>query len=104
MDWGLCKGRWWAFDIVGKEKVTQYCLVDRVEKKVIYTHALHTPTLNANLISVSAFDRAGLTTTFGGGYGVVCKVDRTAVLSGKGEKGMYVVDAVNDKPVNLIVM
>jgi hypothetical protein len=35
-----------------------------------YTCALHTPTLNANLISVSALDEASLIMTFGNGKGV----------------------------------
>jgi hypothetical protein len=34
--------------------------VDGKEKKITFTRALHTPTLNANLISISAFDKAGL--------------------------------------------
>jgi len=55
------------FEIVGEGKVTQRYMVDGKEKQITYTCALHTPTLNANLISVSAFDDAGLTITFGGG-------------------------------------
>jgi len=95
-----------SFDIIGQGKVVQQYLVDGKEKRVTYTHALHTPTLNANLISVSAFDRAGLTTTFGDGRGIIRKRDGTAVLTGRGEKGMYVVDTINgetpsvpDKPI-----
>ena len=84
------------FDIVGEGTVIQRYLVDGKEKKVTYTRALHTPTLNANLISVSAFDRAGLTTTFGHGRGVIRKDDGTAVLTGRGQKGMYVVEPIND--------
>jgi len=55
------------FEIVGEGKVTQRYMVDGKEKQITYTRALHIPTLNANLISVSAFDDAGLTITFGGG-------------------------------------
>ena len=51
------------FEIVGEGQVVQHYSVEGKEKKVTYTHALHTPTLNANLISVSAFDKASLTMT-----------------------------------------
>ncbi len=60
------------------------------EKEITYTLALHTPTLSANLITISAFDKAGLTTTFEGGCGVIRKKDGTVVLTGWGEKGMYI--------------
>jgi hypothetical protein len=43
----------------------------RNEKKITYTCAIHSLILNANLVSVSAFDRAGLTIIFEGGRGVV---------------------------------
>jgi len=59
------------FEIIGEGTVIKRYLVEGREKKLTYTHAIHTPTLNANLISVSAFDKAGLTVTFGGGRGVV---------------------------------
>jgi hypothetical protein len=49
------------FEIVGEGKVVQCYMVEGKEKKITYTRALHTPTLNANLISISAFDKAGLT-------------------------------------------
>jgi len=58
------------------------------------------PTLNANLISVSAFNKAGLTVTFGGGRGVIRKTDGTVVLTSQLKKGMYVVDPLaNISPV-----
>jgi len=44
--------------------------------------------LSANLISISAFDKVGLTMTFGGGRGIIRKKDGTIVLTGWGEKGM----------------
>lgn len=83
-----------AFEIVGEGRVTQRYMVDGKEKQVTYTRALHTPTLNANLISVSAFDEAGLTITFGGGRGVVRQADGSVILTGRKERGMYVVDTV----------
>ena len=53
-----------GFNIIGEGTVTKCYLVDGKEKKLSYTQAIHTPTLNMNLISVSAFNRAGLTVTF----------------------------------------
>jgi histone deacetylase 1/2 len=84
------------FDIIGEGTVVKSYLVDGKEKKLTYTRAIHTPTLNANLVSVSAFDNAGLTVTFGGRRGVVRKGDGTAVLSARLVKGMYVVDELTD--------
>jgi hypothetical protein len=90
------------FEIVGEGKVVQRYIVGGKEKAITYTRALHTPTLNANLISVSAFDKAGLTVTFGGGQGVIRKKDGTVVLTSRGEKGMYVVDTLeSEHPVAL---
>ncbi len=55
------------FDIIGEGSVTKHYLVDGKEKELTYTHVIHTPSLNANLILVSTFNRAGLMITFGGG-------------------------------------
>ena len=52
------------FEIVGEGNVTQCYQVNGKEHNITFTHALHTPTLNANLISVSSLDKAGLTTIF----------------------------------------
>ena len=72
-----------GFSIVGEGKVVQQYLVEGKEKKTTYTCTLHsTPTLNANLISISAFNKAGLNTTFGSGCGVICKRDGSVVLTG----------------------
>ncbi len=87
------------FDIVGEGTVIKSYLVDGKEKKLTYTRAIHTPTLNANLVSVSAFNNAGLTVSFKGGRGVVRKRDGTGILSARLVKGMYVVDELtNDLP------
>ena len=83
------------FEIIGEGTVIKHYLVDSKEKKLTYTHAIHTPTLNANLVSVSAFDKARLTVTFGGGCGVIQKRDGTTVLTARLVKGMYVVDELD---------
>jgi len=69
------------FKIVGEGTVVKHYLINGIEKKLTYTRAIHTSTLNANLISMSAFDKAGLTVTFGGGHGVVRNGDGGIVLT-----------------------
>jgi Reverse transcriptase (RNA-dependent DNA polymerase)/GAG-pre-integrase domain/gag-polypeptide of LTR copia-type len=85
------------FEIIGEGNVNQRYIVNGGERDVTYTRALHTPSLNANLVSVSALDKAGLTTTFGNGEGVVRKADGTTVLAGKEVNGMYLLEPVSSK-------
>ena len=89
------------FDIVGEGRVIQWYLVEGTEKTITFTCALHTPTLNANLISISALDKAGLITTFGGGQGIVRKQDGTVVLAGRAVKGMYIVNPLGEMKSNI---
>ena len=49
-----------------------------------------------NLVSVSVFDKAGLTITFEGGRAFIQKKDGTTVLSVRCERGMYVVNEATD--------
>jgi hypothetical protein len=84
------------FEIVGEGNIFQWYLIDGKEHKITYTHALHTPTLNANLVSISALDRAGLTTIFGGGKGITRKPDGTVVLAGKNINGMYILEMLTE--------
>ena len=87
-----------TFEIVGEGSVVQNYHVDGKERKITYTRALHTPTLNANLVSISALDKAGLTTVFGSGQGVTKKTDGTVVLTSRNVNGMYLLETVNDIP------
>jgi GAG-pre-integrase domain len=87
-----------GFGIVGEGTVVQKYRVDGKEKSVTYTKALHTPTLNTNLISVGVLDKAGLTVTFcqGKGAWVARKANGTTVLAGPNVDGMYLLDPVNE--------
>jgi hypothetical protein len=69
------------------------------ECKVTYTCALHTPSLNTNLISISAFNKAGLTTTFSNGQGTIRKADGMVVLAGRNVNGMYILETIDDIPI-----
>jgi hypothetical protein len=88
------------FEIVGEGNVVQWYLINGKEHKTTYTCAFHTPTLNANLVSISALDRAGLTTIFGGGKEKTRKPDGTVVLAGKNVNGMYIFETLN-KPKHI---
>jgi hypothetical protein len=88
-----------GFEIVGEGNVVQRYQVNGKECKVTYTRALHTPSLNANLISISAFDKAGLTTTFSNGQGTIRKADGTIVLAGRNVNGMYILETLDDIPI-----
>ena len=87
-----------SFEIIGEGNVVQRYRVEGRERDITYTRALHAPTLNANLISVSAFDRAGCTTTFGNNKGVIQQPDGTIVLTGKNVNGMYLVETIDHTP------
>src|ERR1700678_2219223 len=87
-----------GLEIVGEGSVLQLYNVDGIERDITYTRALHTPTLNANLVSVSALDKAGLTTVFGQGKGVTRLADGTIVLTGKAVNGMYILEDVETAP------
>ena len=84
------------FEIVGEGSVIQWYQVDGKEREVTYTRALHTPTLNANLVSVSALDRAGLITTFGNGMGVAKNADGTTILASQNVNGMYLLETLDN--------
>ena len=71
------------FEIIGEGRVIQQYQIKGREWKITYTHALHTPTLNTNLVFVSTFNNAGLTITFRGGKEVVRREDKTIILAGQ---------------------
>ena len=93
-----------GFEIIGEGNVIQRYQVNEKEQKITYTHVLHTPTLNANLVSVSAFDKAGLTTIFGNGLGIVQKVDGMVVLIGQQVNGMYLLETIDNIPDTPLAM
>ena len=93
-----------GFEIAGEGIVVQRYRVNGRVQQITYTRALHTPALNANLISISALDKAGFTTTFGNGQGVTRKADGTIVLTGKGVNGMYLLEEVDDAPNDTVAM
>ena len=78
-----------SFKIIEEGNIIQCYQINGKEHKVTYTHALHAPTLNANLISIGTLDKVGLTTTFGKGQGITWQVDGMVVLAGKSVNWMY---------------
>lgn len=93
-----------TFEIVGEGSIVQCYKVEGREREITYTHTLHTPTLNANLLSIGAFIRAGLTTTFGNNKGVVQKPDGTIVLARTNVNGMYLVETIDAPNLPLVMM
>lgn len=87
------------FEIVGERNVVQHYTFIGNKHKITYTHALYVPMLklNVNLISISAFDRAGHTATFGNGKGIVLKADGTVVLGGQDVNGMYILKSLDEQ-------
>jgi hypothetical protein len=92
------------FERVGKWNVVQWYQVDGKDCEITYTHALHMPTLNANLVSVSAMNKAGLTTIFANIKGTIQKADKTVVLTGQNVNRMYLLETVNNLPNFLVAM
>ena len=87
-----------SFEIVGEGNVIQHYQVNGREHKITYTCALHMPTLNANLISVSSLDKAGLITVFSNGKGITRKPDGTDILTSHNINGMYLLEPA-DSPI-----
>ena len=87
-----------SFEIVGEGDVVQRYQVNGEEWEITYTRALHTPALNANLVSVGALDKAGLTMNFGDGKGITMKVNGTIVLTSQNINGMYILEAIDPSP------
>ena len=87
-----------SFEIVGEGTVVQCYQVDGKDWDITYTHALHMPTLNANLVSMSMLDKARLITMFGNKKGVTKKADGTVILTGRNVNGMYLLEMVNNSP------
>lgn len=83
-----------TFDILGKGMVTKTFRLDGRDIKLTFKNALHSPSLAANLISVSSLDKAGLSTVFSNGQAVICDGSGHEGFTGRGSDGMYVLDVV----------
>ena len=93
---GLARAKDGNFKIIGQGNVVQSYLINGKERKITYTCMLHTPTLNANLISISTLDRAGLT-MFSNSKGITRNADGTTVLVEENVNEMYILETL-DKP------
>ena len=95
---GTAKALDGSFEIIGEGNVTQRYMLEGKKQEITYTRALHMPTLNRNLISVSTLDKVGLVTTFPESQGVTQKADRSVVLAGKMVNGMYLLEPLDKDP------
>ncbi|KAJ6479829.1 hypothetical protein C8R45DRAFT_1156024 [Mycena sanguinolenta] len=77
------------FTIVGKGTVTKRFIINGKEAHITFRNALHTPSLSANLISVSQLDKAGCYSVFGSG-GVIIRQGEAGeeILKGRGSGGI----------------
>ncbi len=82
-----------TFEILGQGTATKTFRLDGKDIKLTFKNALHSPSLAANLISVSALDKAGLSTVFSNGRAAVRDRSGKEVFAGRGSDGMYVLDA-----------
>ena len=78
--------------------------MDSKEHKITFTCALHTLLLNANLILISAPDRAGLTTVFGNGKSITRKADGTVILRENNVNRMYLLKPVSNSPLLEVIV
>ncbi len=81
------------FDILGKGTATNMFVSDGKAVKLTFKNALHSPSLAANLISISALDKAGLSTVFTDGKAVVKDKSGHELFVGCGSEGMYVLES-----------
>ena len=93
-----------SFEIIGEGNVTQRYMLEGKKREITYTRALHTPTLNGNLISVSTLDKAGLATTFADSQGITRKADGSVVLAGKMVNGMYLLEPLDEDPPKTLAL
>lgn len=82
-----------TFEILGQGTVTKTFRLDGDDVKLTFKNALHSPSLAANLISVSALDKAGLSTVFSNGRAAVRDKSGKEIFAGRGSDSMYVLDA-----------
>ncbi len=82
-----------TFEILGQGTVTKTFRLDGDDVKLTFKNVLHSPLLAANLVSVSALDKAGLSTVFSNGRAAVQDKSGKEIFAGRGSDGMYVLDA-----------
>lgn len=77
------------FKIVGQGTVRKVIATQARPTELVFTNALHTPDLAANLISIACFDKAGFLVTFSKGRAVFKDQSGREVLTGNSRNGMY---------------
>jgi hypothetical protein len=89
---GQAASREARFKICGKGTVIKHYISKDKRVKLIFNNALHTPDFAANLISISQFDQAGLTVTFGDGQAQFIDAQGDTLLCVRRDRGMYIFD------------
>ncbi len=82
-----------TFEILGQGMATKTFRLDGKDIRLTFKNVLHSPSLATNLISVSALDKAGLSTVFSTGHAIVRDRSGKEIFAGHGSEGMYILDA-----------
>ncbi|KAK0186583.1 hypothetical protein F5146DRAFT_1142957 [Armillaria mellea] len=77
-----------TFEILEKGTVSKTFCLDGRDVKLTFKNALHSPSLTANLMSVSSLDRAGLSIIFSKGCAAVHDQSGKEIFAGYGSDGM----------------
>ena len=92
---GQAAGEDLRFAILGQGIVKKTFLgLNGQQNYITFNHALHTPNLAANFISISQIDAAGHKSTFGDGQVTIKDKEGRTILSGKGSHGMYLLQII----------
>ncbi len=81
-----------TFEILGQGTATKTFRLNGKDVKLTFKNVLHSPSLVANLISISALDKAGLSTVFSNSCAIICNNSGNEVFTGSGSEGMYILD------------
>ncbi|KAK0224225.1 hypothetical protein IW262DRAFT_1459279 [Armillaria fumosa] len=71
-----------TFNILGQSTATKVFRLNGRDVKLMFKNALQLPSLATNLISISALDKAGLSTVFSDGHAVVCDKSGKEIFAG----------------------
>ncbi|EDR06651.1 retrovirus-related pol polyprotein [Laccaria bicolor S238N-H82] len=94
-DEGQSANKGGQFRIVGHGAVTKTIISGSLRTTLTFKHAVHTPDLIANLVSISKLDEANCWTLFGGGgvtFYDMHEGQKRTLMKGTGNNGMYLLN------------
>ena len=91
------------FHIVGHGSVTKIIMSSSLKTTIMFKHAVHTPDLIANLISISKLDEVNCWALFGGGgvtFYDLHEGQKQTLMKGTGRNGMYLLSVEPQTPTS----